>query len=671
MALRIRKEVQDMLKASLDGTPEAVCAPAASPASPASPTQAACEAAVSADAAKPHDSASEGHETIGGRAQRKSGVGSRRGSKSKAGAPSRRKRKPATALGFRDYSREIDTIRTLFDLLIMSSAEPARLVALKSLTERYLTDEPSDAKLDQVRSILQRQAAIIRQDRESGALHNRFAIEGNALPIAAAGSAAMPESDARPMPDRMRRGEVETAFTSHDATLAQDRPAEPKAAEAKDHVAAKLPPEAKRRTILSWIRRGGGSGSGNGAGSGDVGTPGRPLRAKLKTLLMASVWIGVGGCIITYAGALIYVNVMRLEIDSALISGNIEAVNAPFDGAVTSLLVKAGDRVAEGQRFMLLEDPEVEKQVKLAAVKVDRAREDLLLRNAELESEKLKRDEYISISQNKLEKINSDISSLEKLEKVAQERFQRMSELFKKGIVIRPRLEEASDKLAEITTQLNKARINKKERDGQFENVIAGHFYDGNQVVGRLREAEAAVARATAEVDLAIEELQVLQQRRQVNKVIASHDSRILKVLRQEGAAIKRGDTVLVVERMDERVIHAFLRQEEISRIAIGDEATVYVPALRAKATARVIKVDRNAAFLDDVDARYSWKIARDGGPKATDKDRTARVTLQFDEPVKEIADQKFEIGMPTVVSFSRRSVNTVFSSFTDIGRKL
>ncbi len=652
MPLRIRKEVQDELKASLDGAPAAMPAPGRSPL-PVDPPQEAAEVSVA-----PLTTDEQPLRRKARRPRASAAAGAKPVRKRTSGKAAPRKRRAGTAVGFRDYTGEIETIRTLFDLLIMSAAEPGQLTALKSLTERYLTVEPSEAKLAQVRSILQRQAAIVRGQREAGIAPARLAIEATAVTVDEPALADPPppspaESPQQPEPDRLRRGEVGQA----------PPPA--------DKAETPLPAHAPRRTILSWLRRGGGSGGGAGGGASGSGEPGRPLRAKLKTVLMASVWIGVGGVVMTYAGALVYVNWMRLEIDSALISGNIEPVNAPFDGSITAMLVKAGDKIVEGQRFVVMEDPEVEKLVKLMSVKVERAREDLRLKQAELDSEKSKRDEYISISRNKMEKIESDIEALESLEKVARERFMRLRDLFKKGIVIRPRLEEASDKLAELTTQLNKAKVNRKERTSQFEGVLAGHFYDGNQVVGRLKEAEAAVVRAAAEVDLALEELQVMQQRRHINRITAAHDSRVLKVLRNEGSSVKRGDTMMFVERSDERVVHAFLRQEEVNRIAIGDEATIYVPSLRAKATARVMKVDRNAAFLDDVDSRYTWKTARDSGPKATDKDRTARVTLQFEGPEKEIVETKFEIGTPTVVSFPRRSVNTVFSSFVDVGRKL
>jgi multidrug resistance efflux pump len=662
MALRIRKEVQEKLKASLDGAPEAVYAPVISPTpDPAQPIEdnsvfvevkpkkqrktAVRKVVMLRKAAKPTVA-----KTVRTKKTQKDRTKREKTSKARKSAKGSRK----NAVVMFDFAGEIETIRALFDVLIVHASDPDNLKALRSLTERYLSDKPDREKLDRVRSLLQRQAAILRKERDEVVnSKTKIVIDVVALPA--------PKAEVTEKIDTEKhKAESLKSVMESDGKTALNTP---------------LPVEAKRRTLRSWLRRKSSTppsgGGGKGGGPVDPSISKNPIKARIKTALMACVWAGIGLSTLTYASSLVYVNYMRLEIDTALISGNVEPINAPFDGSVTSMLVKAGDRLIEGGRFMVLEDPEVEKLTKLAAVKVDRAREDLILRQAELDSEKLKRDEYVSISKNKMEKIESDLEAVEKLEQVARERFERVSDLFKKGIMIRPRLEEASDKLAELTSQLNKARINKKERAQQFESVLAGHYFDGSQVVGRLKEAEASVQRASAEVDFSIEELQVMQQRRQTNKITASHEARILKVLRQEGSSVKRGDTMLVVERLDERMVHAFVRQDEASRVAIGDEAVVYVPALRAKATARVSAVERNAAFLDDIDARYSWKLARDGGPKPTDKDRTARITLKFDGADKETVDSKFEIGMPTVVSFQRRSTNTTFSNFADIGRKL
>ncbi len=524
-----------------------------------------------------------------------------------------------------NYRADMNTVREMFAFLRARTHEATQLDMLETVTLQYLRKQPNPHKFKQVMRLLDKQVIdLMQRDLEAHCFDHRV-IEIPATPMG-------------------------TAI-----------PVQPAASPAEPPLAEPLPAEPKRRRIAAWFARRGGSGDG----------PKVPLKAKLRTAAMAVIWLGVGTATISYAATLYYVNYMRLETDSAMIAGNVEPVNAPMDGSVVSLLVRAGDRVPEGTRIAVLEDPEVEKLVNMASVKVERAREDLRLRQAELESEKLKRDEYVHVANSKLEKIDEDLTQLMAQERVARERFERLSDLFKKGFVIRPRIEEASDRLAELTAQLAKAQINKRERLAMQDNVLAGHYFDGGQIVGRLKETEAAVARASSEVDLSLEELQVMQKRRMTNRIVAARDSRVMKVLRPEGSSLKRGDTILVLEATESRVVHAFVRQDEAGRIILGDEATVFLPALRAKTTARVMAVERNAAFIDDVDARYTWKQARDGGPKPTDRDRTARVTLRFDPADRAVVDAKFEIGMPTVVSFARRSVNTVFSSFTEVGRGL
>jgi multidrug resistance efflux pump len=633
VTIRIRKEIQDELKASLEAAPRTVSNPASGAA--AAPEKGAAEPAAVAEASPSLKTRkTRTRKTKAG----KSKAGKSKTSKTKATSLKRstqarrpnKKKEPAAALPaiYRPHYRaEMKTVREMFAFLRARTHEPAQLDVLEKVTLQYLRKQPSQHKFKQVMRLLDKQVIdLMQRDLEAHGFA-RTVIELPATPIADEAPSSAPASEA-------------------------SKAAAPEAAPA---------PEPKRRRIAAWFARKGGGGDG----------PKVPLKAKLRTAVMAMIWLGVGTATIGYASTLYYVNYMRLETDSAMIAGNVEPVNAPMDGSVVSLLVRAGDTVPEGTRIAVLEDPEVEKLVNMASVKVERSREDLRLRQAELESEKLKRDEYVQIANSKLEKIDEDVTQLIAQEKVARERFERLSDLFKKGFVIRPRIEEASDRLAELTAQLAKANINKRERLAMQDNVLAGHYYDGGQVLGRLREAEAAVARASSEVDLSLEELQVMQKRRLTNRVVAARDSRVMKVLRPEGSAIKRGDTIMVLEATDSRVVHAFLRQDEASRVTIGDEATVFLPALRAKATARVMAVERNAAFIDDMDARYTWKQARDGGPKPTDRDRTARVTLRFDAVDRAVVDSKFEIGMPTVVSFARRSINTVFSSFTEVGRGL
>ncbi len=164
---------------------------------------------------------------------------------------------------------------------------------------------------------------------------------------------------------------------------------------------------------------------------------------------------------------------------------------------------------------------------------------------------------------------------------------------------------------------------------------------------------------------MATEELRVWQERRAAAVVTATGDGRIMRVLHGEGSAVRAGDTVAVYERNGERTINAFLTQSEVLRVGVGDAATIYIPALRVRLAAHVVAIDRAAGFLDDVESRYTWRQARDSGVRQGDLDRTARVALRLDNDESERLRRELEPGTPAVVSFQRRSLDTVLGDFS------
>jgi hypothetical protein len=140
-----------------------------------------------------------------------------------------------------------------------------------------------------------------------------------------------------------------------------------------------------------------------------------------------------------------------------------------------------------------------------------------------------------------------------------------------------------------------------------------------------------------------------------------------MRVLHGEGSAVRAGDTVAVYERNGERTANAFLTQNEVLRVAVGDAASIYIPALRVRLAAHVVAIDRAAGFIDDVESRYTWRQARDSGVRQGDMDRTARVVLRFDGDQAERMRRDLEPGTPAVVSFQRRSIDTVLGDFRTV----
>jgi len=382
---------------------------------------------------------------------------------------------------------------------------------------------------------------------------------------------------------------------------------------------------------------------------------------------MSLLWTIAGCAAIVYGGALVYANVVRLEVDAAVVAGTIEPIRATADGVMLGVGMRPGAAVRTGSRLATIQDPEVERQVSLAGVQLERARHELRLREAELVAEKAKRDDTLIVTRAELEAVQAEIAALEEQVATAKTRVERFSGLFAQGFTARQRLEDQTNQLAVLNAQLARARILEGQRRTLVASAEAGRFFDGNRITGRLAELEAAVQRARAEIDVATEELRVWQERRAAAIVTASGDGRIMRVLHGEGSAVRAGDTVAVYERNGERTINAFLTQSEIVKIAVGDGATIYIPALRLRLAAHVASIDRAAGFLDDVESRYTWRQARDSGARQGDLDRTARVVLRLEGDQAERLRAELEPGTPAVVSFRRRSTDTVLGDFRTV----
>lgn len=393
-------------------------------------------------------------------------------------------------------------------------------------------------------------------------------------------------------------------------------------------------------------------------------------RSLVRRMTMGLLWTIAGSAAIVYGGALVYANVVRLEVDAAVIAGAVEPIRAPSDGVMLGVGIKPGSTVANGSRLAKIHDPEVERQVSLAGVQLERARHALRQNEAELASEKAKRDDTLVITQAELKAVQAEIASLEEQLVTAKARVERFGGLFAQGFTARQKLEDHTNQHAILSAQLTRARIVEEQRRTLVASAQAGRFFDGNRITGRLAELEAAVQRARAEIEVATEELRVWQERRATAVVTATGDGRIMRVLHGEGSAVRAGDTVAVYERNGERTINAFLTQSEVLRVSVGDAASVYIPALRVRLAAHVVAIDRTAGFIDDVESRYTWREARDSGVRQGDLDRTARAVLRLDNDQAEQLRRELEPGTPAVVSFQRRSLDTVLGDFRTVGRK-
>lgn len=137
-----------------------------------------------------------------------------------------------------------------------------------------------------------------------------------------------------------------------------------------------------------------------------------------------------------------------------------------------------------------------------------------------------------------------------------------------------------------------------------------------------------------------------LYDKRSRLQIRAPAAGRILKASRQPGSHIKKDQIVAYFEYDRQRVIQAFLSQEEILEIGLGDHALVYFPALNERIAATISAIDRTSAFVEELQARYTWRGSRD---------RAAIVELSIDSEDNRRIKMLLKPGLPAIVLFNRR----------------
>ncbi|MBL6946887.1 MAG: PilZ domain-containing protein [Rhodospirillales bacterium] len=370
-----------------------------------------------------------------------------------------------------------------------------------------------------------------------------------------------------------------------------------------------------------------------------------------KVFAMTGFYFSAGLAVLVYAGLVFTSNFLRLEVDTAVVSAPMEPVLASTDGRVKMVNAAAGQFVRREDTLMTIEDPKLQQAIELAKIQVDRLTMNLIARQKELKAEKEKLRDYQSVAINELSRMDAKIRALEEQVSLVGNQVRRFNKLLDEGWTTRSKLDEIEAEYARLSGKLQEARLLRRERQKLLGRIGEGRYFTGEKFEGRTQELQAAVDLAWDEVMLAKDELVALQRRLDRLVLAAPTNGRIIKLLKSVGSTVRHGEQVALFERDEARIVEAFLTQEEVLEIGLGDEAWAYFPSLDTRVRVFVTDIDRTTGYVDEMGARYQWR-----GPK----DRSARISLIFADLPPEVIRRRFLPGLPVVVTFSRRETSEV-----------
>ncbi len=381
-------------------------------------------------------------------------------------------------------------------------------------------------------------------------------------------------------------------------------------------------------------------------------------RWPVKALIMSSIYGVLGIAVFGYTALLSYSNFFRIEVQTAVITAPVETVSAQAEGRITWTAAKPGDDVRAGTVIAKLTDNQLEREIELAEITVRERKAQLIFlkRRQADEIEKvqgLANVELRGVQQNRIE-----IESLLAQTKAADALLWRLNTLHQKGFTTDSLLENAEKQAAALRALLEAKQVELKSRVELATQNVGKRYFNGSTMVGDTEQIEAQVHLGEQEVMLNQERHQALITHRDRLAVRAPFDGTVVEMPHVDKGAIKKGDTVAVIEQRQLRQVTAYLNQDEILRVGMGDEALIYVPALGETTKGVVTKIDRTTGFVQEElrqqNPGYRWR-----GPV----DRTAKVMLSFVDTDKVRDVDKYRSGLPVVVVFPQRSSNALIAA--------
>lgn len=393
--------------------------------------------------------------------------------------------------------------------------------------------------------------------------------------------------------------------------------------------------------------------------------PSVPVRRwPVKMLAMSAFYLLVGVLVFGYAGVLAYTNFFRMEVRTAVITAPVETVTATADGRVDWSGVKPGDSVKAGEVVVKMIDNQLQREIELADIAVQERKAKLgNLKRRHLEELERVRS-FAAIELKNIEQTKLELRSLVEQLNIAQRQEQRLRELMDKGYTTAAKVEEAARQVISLRKDLEIRRVELDTRISLSEQNVGKRLYSGNgtlgagEITGNLAELEADIRLGEFEIKLAQQRYMATLRSQDRLAVRAPFDGVVLDLPRLDSASVRRGDVIAVIEQRRQREVTAWLNQDEVLHVGLGDEATLFVPALNETLKARVKHIDRTSGFIEEQQRAqgpgYRWRGALD---------RSAKVTLTFADPQKVADTERYRSGLPVVVIFPQRTTNSVLAA--------
>lgn len=295
---------------------------------------------------------------------------------------------------------------------------------------------------------------------------------------------------------------------------------------------------------------------------------------KKKTSVVAMVF----AAIILAAMVIVIVVGLLLPERAEIIQGEVETtdyrVSSKVPGRVLELRVQEGDQVRKGDTLAILEAPEV-------MAKYDQA--NALAEAAEALSEKAQHGAQKEQIQGAYEMWQKAKAGLE----VAEKSYQRVSNLFDKGVV-------SAQKRDEVKAQYEAMVATEKAAKAQYEMAKNGARVEDKKAAGaKVKQAQGAISEVNSYINETV--------------LLAMADGEVTEIFPELGELVGSGAPIMNVAMTGKVFVTFNVREDYLNNLAVGTEVDAYLPAFDKSVRVRISRIKNVGSFA-------VWKATKASG---------------------------------------------------------
>lgn len=363
---------------------------------------------------------------------------------------------------------------------------------------------------------------------------------------------------------------------------------------------------------------------------------------------MACFYVVSGICVLLFMIHILGTFVLRLKVETAVVSAQMETMVAPLNGLISAIFVEEGAVVAKGTPLMTIDNIELERAAQLAQVEIEKATFEIHYYQTLLNNEQQRLNLYKQIGHHRARSAHAVVNMAEQSVEAAQVKLNRLTLLYQKHYISQAVWQDQQRQYQTALEKLKRATALQQLEHRALRATDQGLYFTGAKLEGIQQDLKAKLNAAKKRLTLSHHQAKIYQSLKQKLILTAPFEGHITRILKSSGNTTNTSQPLLLIEKAQvHKTIVAYVTQQEMNHIGWSKKVSVYLPALDQFYHAQIIEMNRTEGFVDLMHAQYRWRDL--------EWDRSAKVTLEIQSNEQKQFDEQALAGLPAIVYFSRR----------------